>query len=172
MLKKIIQYTNFNGEEEEEVFFFHLSKAELVELELSQEGGLQQWLMNVVAAEDGKAIIAEFKKIILGAYGQKSADGKRFVKNQQLRDEFESSEAYSVLFMELVTDAEKAAEFVNGVIPSGLAEDAAKVVALSPVPDQKPEPIVMTRTQIQDMPQEEFQKLQDRITKGEVILQD
>jgi hypothetical protein len=136
MLKKTITYTDFNGDEVSEDFFFHLSKAELVELELSYKGGLQEAIKRIVAAEDGKAIIAEFKKIILGSYGQRSDDGRRFIKNQTLRDEFESTEAYSTLFMELVTDADKAAEFVRGVIPKDLVEETAKVVAVAPVPDE------------------------------------
>lgn len=129
MLKKTITYTNFNDEKVSEDFYFHLSKAELVELEMSYEGGLTEQIQRIAKAQDGKAIIAEFKNIILSAYGERSADGRRFIKNQALRDEFESTEAYSTLFMELVTDAEKAAEFVRGVIPNDLAEEAAKVVS-------------------------------------------
>ena len=139
MLKKTITYTDFNGDEVSEDFFFHLSKAELVELELSYKGGLQEAIKRIVAAEDGKAIIGEFKKIILGSYGQRSDDGRRFIKNQTLRDEFESTEAYSTLFMELVTDADKAAEFVRGVIPKDLVEETAKVVAVAPAaPRRRP----------------------------------
>lgn len=141
MLKKTITYTDFNDEEVSEDFFFHLSKAELVELELSHPGGLSAALERIVAAEDGKAIISEFKNIILGSYGQKSLDGRRFVKNSQIREEFESSEAYSTLFMELVMDADAAANFINGIIPQGMAEDAAKVTALAPVPNPEPEKI-------------------------------
>lgn len=139
MLKKTITYTDFNDEEVSEDFFFHLSKAELVELEMSHEGGMSEALQRIVDAEDGKSIVAEFKSIILGAYGKKSADGRRFVKNQQIREEFESSEAYSTLFMELVTDAAAAAEFMNGIIPQGMAEEAAKVTALQAAPEPKPE---------------------------------
>ena len=174
MLKKTITYEDFNGDEVTEDFFFHLSKAELIELEMSQQGGLSQWLQNVVAAEDGKAIITEFKKIILSAYGVRSADGKRFTKNQQLRDQFESTEAYSVLFVELVTDTDSAAAFVNGIIPTNLAEDAAKVVALAPAPalTPDPQPITMTRAEVTEMPPEEFAKLGERLASGEVKLID
>ena len=142
MLKKSITYVDFNGDETTEEFYFHMSKAELVELELSYQGGLTEQLKRILDAEDAKAIISEFKNIILSSYGQRSSDGKRFVKTQALRDEFESTEAYSTLFMELVTDAEKAAEFVQGIIPSDLAEEAAKVAA-GPVavPDPEPEKV-------------------------------
>lgn len=165
MLKKTITYEDFNGETASEDFFFHLSKAELVELELSHEGGLSESLQKIVDAEDGKAIVAEFKNIILGSYGQKSPDGKRFVKNATIREEFESSEAYSTLFMELVTNTDAAIEFVNGIIPKGIEEEAARVTALAAVPP--PEPEVVTRAQMMEMSQEELEQLNDRLASGE-----
>jgi len=182
VLKKTITYEDFNGEEVSEDFFFHLSKAELIELEMSQEGGLSQWLQNVIAAEDGKSIMAEFKKIVLGSYGKRSPDGKIFVKNQELRDEFESTEAYSALFVELVTNVDAAIEFVNGVIPKNMAEDAAKVVALSAVPEEskpdeeKPEEETeveyLTKAQVVAMPTGEYALLSDRIATGKIKLID
>lgn len=183
MLKKTITYEDFNGDTVSEDFFFHLSKAELVELEMSHEGGLSEALKRIVAASDGKAIIAEFKKIILGAYGKRSDDGRRFIKNQQIRDEFESTEAYSVLFMELVTNTDSAIEFINGVIPSGMAEEAAAVAAsnhlqsveeteevkLLPV-TPKPDAEIITRGQVAEMTPEEFKQFGTRLVMGEVIL--
>lgn len=129
MLKKTITYTDFNDEQVTEDHFFHLSKAELVEIEMSFDGGLSNALERIIAANDGKTIMREFKNIILTSYGQKSPDGKRFIKNQKLREEFESSEAYSTLFMELLTDASAASDFINGVVPADLAAEAAKIVA-------------------------------------------
>ncbi len=179
MLKKTITYEDFNGETVSEDFFFHLSKAELVELELSHEGGLSASLQRIVAAEDGKGIIAEFKNIILGAYGKRSDDGRRFIKNQQLREEFESSEAYSTLFMELVTDTDVAVEFINGVIPAGMAEEAAKLAAveLKPVEESvvvlpKKDPIILTRKDVNEMSAEDLNKLGERLASGEVKLED
>lgn len=185
MLKKTIKYTDFNDEEVEEEFYFHLSKAELVELELSTKGGLSESLKLIVASEDGKRIIEEFKKIILTSYGKRSDDGKRFIKNQELRDEFESTEAYSALFMELVTDTTAAIEFINGIIPAGLAEDVALIAKseegsdttvdnvvsdLREKLDNKPEPETITRTELNVMPHEEFVVMSERIRKGEVIV--
>ena len=172
MLKKTIKYVDFNGEDVSEDFFFHLSKAELVELEMSYQGGLAEAIKRIVDAEDGKAIIAEFKKIILGAYGQRSADGRRFIKNQTLREEFESTEAYSTLFMELVTDAEKAAEFVRGVIPQDLAEEATKVVTPDPVlaeasDPQEPEVRVVTQASVDTMNSDELKELYTQVSSGE-----
>lgn len=172
MLKKTITYEDFNGETVSEDFFFHLSKAELVELEMSHQGGLSESLQRIIEAEDGKGIIAEFKNIILSAYGKRSEDGRRFVKNQQLREEFESTEAYSTLFMELVTETDKAIEFINGVIPKGMAEEAAKVTGadLAVVKTPEPTPEVVTRKDIVEMSPEELQKLGDRLASGEVKL--
>lgn len=172
MLKKTITYEDFNGEEVSEDFFFHLSKAELVELEVSHKDGLSAALERIVAAEDGKSIIAEFKNIILGSYGKRSDDGRRFVKNQEIRDEFESSEAYSVLFMEILTDTNSAVEFINGVVPKNLAEEAAKITRaeISAVPD--PEPKLVTKADIQQMSAEELQTLGDRVQSGEIKIEE
>ena len=65
-----------------------------------------------------KGLIDLFKDLILRSYGEKSADGRRFIKSKELSTAFSQTEAYSELFMELVTDAEKAAEFVNGITPA------------------------------------------------------
>lgn len=181
MLKKTITYEDFNGETVSEDFFFHLSKAELVELELSKKGGLSESLKSIIASEDGKAIISEFKNIILGAYGKRSPDGKRFVKNQSLREEFESTEAYSTLFMELVTNAESAAEFINGIIPTGMAEEVAKLTtaeapsqesdtAQGPLLAAVPESTVVTRQEINEMSPEDFKEFGMKLARGEVVL--
>jgi hypothetical protein len=177
VLKKTITYEDFNGDTVSEDFFFHLSKAELVELELSHEGGLSDSLKRIIETQDGKSIIAEFKNIILGAYGQRSMDGKRFIKNQQLREEFESTEAYSVLFMELVTNADSAVEFINGVIPSGMGEEAAKLTAVEDKPVEesvvdfpKPDLPVVTRDEISKMTPEEIDQFISKAIKGEVVL--
>jgi hypothetical protein len=181
VLKKTITYTDFNGDEVSEDFFFHLSKAELVELELSHKGGLSESLQRIIDAEDGKAIIQEFKNIILSAYGKRSDDGKRFIKNQQLREEFESTEAYSSLFMELVTDTDAAIEFINGVIPAGMAEEAAKLATVKPVeesvkvlPKDETLPVVdiITKADLIRMSPDDVQNARDRIARGEAKLSD
>lgn len=124
MLKKTIKYTNFNDEEVEEEFYFNLSKADLVKMEVSQKGGgLKEHLERIIAAEDnGKEIIEEMEAIVRAAYGVKTPDGKKFIKNDQIWEEFKSSEAYSVFFMELVTDSAAAALFVEQVVPKDLQE--------------------------------------------------
>ena len=118
MLKKTITYVDYNGTDRTEDFYFNLTKAEIMEMEMSTAGGLAEMITNVVNAKDGTAIIKIFKELILKAYGVKSPDGKRFIKSQEVIDEFVQTEAYSQLFMELATDADAAAKFVNAIMPN------------------------------------------------------
>lgn len=122
MLKKTITYTDYNGVERTEDFYFYLSKADLMEMEMGTTGGFAEMIQKVVNAHDAPAIIKIFKDLILKAYGEKSADGKRFIKNDELRDAFSQTEAYSQLFMELATDSDAAAKFVNGIMPADVSE--------------------------------------------------
>lgn len=118
MLKKTVTYTDYNGVERTEDFYFNLTKAEVAEMELSTDGGLEAMIRRVVAEKNNKAIVKIFKELVLKSYGEKSPDGKRFVKNDAVREAFSQTEAYSDIFMELATDADAAAAFVNGIIPS------------------------------------------------------
>ena len=117
MLKKTITYTDYNGNERTEDFYFNLTKAEVVEMEMSTSGGLTEMINRIVAAQDTPEIVRVFKTLILKAYGEKSPDGKRFMKSEDLSTAFSQTEAYSQLFMELATDADAAAKFVNGMVP-------------------------------------------------------
>ena len=127
MLKKTFTYTDYNGVERTEDHYFNLSKAELMEMELSTTGGLAEMINKIVQTQDAPAIIKVFKDLILKAYGERSADGKRFEKkNGSLAEAFAETEAYSQLFMELATDADAAAKFVNGIIPKDMQQDAPK----------------------------------------------
>ena len=122
MLKKTITYTDYNDNTRTEDFYFNLTKAEIMEMEMSTNGGMAEMIQRIVAAQDAPAIVKIFKELVLKAYGQKSPDGKRFIKNDELREEFAQTEAYSQLFMELATDADAAAKFVNGIMPAGLEQ--------------------------------------------------
>ena len=124
MLKKTITYTDYNGITRTEDFYFNLSKAEIMEMEMGTTGGMVEMINRIVAAQDAPAIIDVFKKMILTAYGEKSADGKRFIKSKEISEAFSQTEAYSQLFMELATDADAASKFVNGIVPA--AEPAVK----------------------------------------------
>lgn len=134
MIKKTITYTDFNGVERTEDFYFNLTKAEILEMEMGTTGGLAEMITNIVAAQDQPAIIKIFKDLVLRAYGKKSPDGRRFMKSDEIRDDFAQTEAYSQLFMELATDADAAAKFVNGIVPADVAKQAAatNVKALNP----------------------------------------
>ena len=117
MLKKTISYTDYDGNPRTEDFYFNLSKAELTEMEMSFNGGLVKIIEKIIAAQDSERLIKIFKDLILKAYGEKSNDGRRFIKNQEVRDNFAQTEAYSILFMELATNDVAAAAFVNGIAP-------------------------------------------------------
>lgn len=121
MLKKNIKYVDYDGNERAEDFYFNLNKAEVIELQLGTVGGLTKTLEKIVQEKDASRIIEYFKTLILKAYGEKSADGRRFIKSQELCDAFEQTEAYSELFIELASDAKMAAEFINGVLPKEAA---------------------------------------------------
>lgn len=126
MLKKSITYVDYNGVERKEDFYFNLSKAEIMEMEMSTVGGLAEMITKIVAAQDAPSIIKIFKELVLKAYGEKSADGKRFVKSEELSTAFSQTDAYSTLFMELATDADAAAAFVNGIMPADMAKQLAE----------------------------------------------
>lgn len=129
MIKKTITYTDYSGNERTEDFYFNLSKAEVMEMEMSTTGGLAEMIQKIVAAQDSPAIIKIFKELVLKAYGEKSPDGKRFIKSEELSTSFSQTEAYSQLFMELATDADAAAKFVNGILPADMSNQKA-----SPMP--------------------------------------
>lgn len=117
MLKKTINYVDYNGVERIEDFYFNLSKAELAEMELSVDGGMSAMLEKIVNSNNNKEIVGVFKDIILKAYGEKSEDGKRFVKNKEIMEGFAQTEAFSELFVELALDENKASEFIKGIMP-------------------------------------------------------
>lgn len=126
MLAKKIKYTDYNGEEQVEKFYFNLNKAEILEMEISRNGGYQAFLKRIINSRDQEEIARIFKNMILKSYGIKTDDGKGFIKSDKLREEFEQSAAYSELYWELVTNADKAAEFFNGLIPEALVQQLNK----------------------------------------------
>lgn len=117
MLKKTITYTDYDGVERTEDFFFNLSKAEIAEMELSSAGGMEKLIQQIAMTQDRKRLIDLFKTIILKSYGEKSLDGRRFIKSEELSQAFSQTEAYSELFMQLATNTEMASEFINGIMP-------------------------------------------------------
>ena len=120
MLKKTVTYVDYNGVERTEDFYFNLSKAEIAEMELSVEGGFSKMLEEIVASKDNVQIVNLFKQMVLKSYGEKSPDGRRFIKSDEIAQAFAQTEAYSEIFMELALDEKKAADFVNGIMPANL----------------------------------------------------
>lgn len=127
MLKKTITFTDYNGSERTEDFYFNLTKAELVELESSIHGGYLEAMARIISAQDNPTIMQEFKRLILRAYGEKSSDGRRFVKSEELSKAFSETEAYSELFMEFFQNPDKAVAFFTGIIPVDLRKSYAAV---------------------------------------------
>ena len=139
MLKRDITYEDFDGEKVTETFYFNLTKTEIVELEVGYDGGLQAALQRIIKADDRKTLVAEFKKIVLLSYGKKSDDGKRFIKSDELREEFSQTAAYDSLFMELATNDDSAATFIKGIVPKDFAREMDKVQDV-PLPSVMPAP--------------------------------
>lgn len=142
MLKKQITYTDYNGVERTEDFYFNLNKAELTEMELSTSGGMSTLLTDIVNSQNVEQMVVIFKKIIMKSYGQKSDDGRRFFKSEEARNEFEQTEAYSELFVELLTNTDSAVQFINGIMPASFNEvtpaEAEKVLQLKLPESPKP----------------------------------
>ncbi len=124
MLKKTIKYTDYNGNERQEDFYFNLNKAELTEMQLSVNGGLDAMLKTIIEANDQPTIMKVFKDLIMKSYGIKHIDGIQFEKSEEISRRFTQTEAYNVLFMEICTDAKAAAAFVNGILPNDLTKIA------------------------------------------------
>ncbi|WP_407413534.1 hypothetical protein [Methanobrevibacter sp.] len=133
MLKKTITFTDYNGEKRTEDFYFNLTKAEVTEMELEISGGMRAMLEKIIAAQDTPSLVKVFKDLILRAYGEKSADGKHFFKEDKdghkLVNLFVQTEAYSELFMELATNADAASEFINAIFPADIVEKAKELEA-------------------------------------------
>lgn len=123
MYTKKITYTTYDGTELTETYYFNLTKAEIVEMQLSTSGGFAEKIQRIIDSQEIPEIVKTFKELILASYGEKSPDGKRFIKfkdGHRLADDFAQTEAYSELFMELATDSNAATNFINGIVPAGL----------------------------------------------------
>lgn len=127
MIKKTITYTDYNGNQRTENFYFNLTKAEVTRMEMSVHGGMAEMIDRIIAAQDAPSLIDTFEKMIQKSYGVKTPDGRGFIKRPEDLESFMATEAYSELFMELVTDAAAAAEFVNGIMPNDIETKPAPV---------------------------------------------
>ncbi len=129
MIKKTVTYTDLNGNTRTESFYFHYYESEILEMEMSVEGGFKERIQRIIDAQDQPSLMREIKKFVLSAYGVKSEDGKRFIKNDEVKAAFEQCPAYSKIFMELVMDDKVASEFVKGVVPADMSDRVANAVA-------------------------------------------
>lgn len=129
MLKREIKYEDFDGNEVIDTFYFNISKPELVELEVTYSQGFGAMLQQIIETKDNKALIAKFKEIVLMAYGEKSEDGKRFIKSDELKLRFSQTAAYISLFMELAMNDGAAATFIKGILPRDMAGEIDKAIA-------------------------------------------
>ena len=129
MIKKTVTYEDLNGQSRTESFYFHYYESEILEMELSVDGGFAERIQRIIDAKDQTTLIRVIKKFVLDAYGVKSDDGRQFIKNDEVRAKFEQCPAYSKIFMELVLDDKVAADFVNGVVPPEMAERVKQLQA-------------------------------------------
>lgn len=120
MYVKEMEYTDFNGVTRKEKFYFNLTKAEILDLELGKAGGLTEYIRKIVEAQDTPTIMSLFKSLLLKSYGVKSDDGRRFIKNDQVREEFEQTQAFSDLYMLLALNDDEASKFVNAIVPADM----------------------------------------------------
>ena len=127
MVKRTITYTDYNGEIREEDFYFNLTKPELVELELGEDGGLKSYLEKIVKSRDARNVLSMFKKIIGVAYGIKSPDGRRFIKSKEVSEAFFQSEAYVVLYTDLLEHPDMAANFISSMLPDDMRPSSAQL---------------------------------------------
>lgn len=140
MIDVTIKFPDYVGGEREETFYFHLSKGELIDMQMSEYGGLDKLLQKIIDTKDQVKLWTYFRDIILKAYGEKSGDGRNFIKvkdGKRLVDDFITTEAYGELMLKLIKDADYASEFVNGIIPEGL-DAAGNEISTDKLPTLKP----------------------------------
>jgi hypothetical protein len=119
MFKHNIDYVDFNGTERNEDFYFHLSSVEVTRLEAEIGRDLNTHIKELTANQDMKTLLDFLERILLGAYGRKTSDGKSFIKNKDLRTEFEYSNAYAEIFEQMLTNPDLAKKFGEAVADNG-----------------------------------------------------
>ena len=146
MLTKAITYTDFNGNRKTKNFYFNLTKTELAKMELTNKAGMEETIKQMINEDDREKIVDLFESLVLGAVGEKSADGERFEKSDEIRAAFQQHPAYDILFMELISSSKAMADFINAIIPADVSENASKnkrslndVMGYEVLPEEKPE---------------------------------
>ena len=139
MYKRTIKYTDFNGVERTQDFYFYLSKTNLTKLNSRVEGGIQNKFEKMINKIDVKELVATVEELILSAYGEKSDDGTRFIQNEKLSTEFSQTPAYDDLFMSLINDPDALADFIKKILPQDLQVKLEEEMAKGNVPNIVPE---------------------------------
>lgn len=124
MLTKAITYTDYNGNKKTKNFYFNLTKTELAKMELLNKAGMEETIKQMINEDDREKIVSLFESLVLGAVGEKSADGERFEKSDEIRAAFQQHPAYDVLFMELISNSKSMADFINAIVPAEVSEGA------------------------------------------------
>lgn len=127
MVVKRIAYDTYDGDHLEENFYFNLTKSEAMTLQVSKDGGFEQYLRTIIDAHSGREIMQTVENIILLAYGEKSPDGKQLMKSEEVRQRFKCSPAYDALFTELVLDDKKMSDFINSLMPKDMDDFITKL---------------------------------------------
>lgn len=141
MIKRTFKYTDFNGIDREEEIYFHLTRTELVELAMKYPGGIASWIRKITTASNGSAIYETLENILLTAYGEKSDDGRRFIKSPELAQAFKQTPMYDELFQELAFDATKMAKFIEEITPEMPSEAEKSNAARGAIVDFQPGPL-------------------------------
>lgn len=126
MYAKTIEYENYNGDMIKENFYFNLTKSEMAILEAKTPGGWSAYMQSIMDRKDAPAIMEMFEKLLRASYGVKSADGRNFRKSDAIFEDFESCPAYDIMVLDLLTNEEFAKEFIFGIMPKDLVEQAKK----------------------------------------------
>lgn len=117
------KYTDFNSNQREETFYFHFGKHEIIELEWKTPGGIESYMKEIIATQNGQKLADMFKWLIDGSYGVKTPDGRSFMKSKEILDNFKYTNAYEDLYITLATDSTEAAKFINGIFPEAVVKE-------------------------------------------------
>jgi hypothetical protein len=124
MYQKAITYEDYNGVKKTKNFYFNLTRSEIAKMHLMTDGGLDQMIKKMIESGSNKEIFTYFENFVLSCYGEKSADGEEFIKNEEIREKFRNHTAYDVLFMELISNSKSMADFINAIVPAEVSEGA------------------------------------------------
>ena len=131
MIKETLTYVDYNGVERTEDFYFHLSKAEILDIETTMpNGSIEEWANSIFATREYDKLWKLFSNLVKQSYGIKSADGRRFMKSEEISKEFSETEAYPVLIEKFLTEPDFASNFFNSLVTNVEKTSAAPAIKL------------------------------------------